>query len=181
MPPPGHSMRSGELTSSRRLQNVLEADASAQLVTEIDQLLSFDAPFAWYTMSEDGPVIDWQHVRSIVDQVGSSYEKTFVTIWKFGQPERFAQCCGNPTSGLVVEVSSPFGSSDLVTRLHAKAWEGHLVTNLRWAYFAAEDELHTPEATIEIFFDWLNHGRIPAGMERRPVWGSVGNGRNSPQ
>jgi hypothetical protein len=170
---PGGKVRSGEFLPIGRAHAVLEVDASAQLVTDIEELLAFDAPFTWYTMSEEGPVLDWQHVRTIVDQVGSSFEKTFVTIWKSGQPDRFAQCCGHPATGLIVEISSPEGSA-LITRLHAKAWEGHLVTNLRWAYFAADDELHSPEATMEIFFEWLVHGRIPPGMERRPPWGMVG-------
>lgn len=166
--------RSSDFRSSTRLQSVLGTDASPQLVTEINQLLSFDALYTWYTMSEEGPVIDWQHVRSLIDQVGSSFEKTFVTIWRSGQPERFAQCCGNPTSGLVVEASSPFGTADLITRVNARAEEGRLITNQLWGYFAADDEVHSPEAAIEIFFDWLVHGRISAGMERRPTWGLRG-------
>lgn len=172
-PVKGSTVRAGGFPSSGHFHGVLDAGASAQLVTEIDRLLSFDTEYTWYTMSQEGPVIDWHQVRSMVDQVGSSFEKTFLTIVKTGEPVRFAQCCGDPATGMVVEVSSP-SETDLVTRLHAKAWEGHLITNLRWAYFAADDELHTPEATIEIFYEWLVHGRIPAGMERRPAWGLVG-------
>ena len=168
-------MRPGGFPSSKRMQGVLEANASAQLVTEINQLLSFDALFTWHTMEDEGLVTDWQHVRSMVDLLGSSFEMTFLTVVKTGDPVRFAQCCGDVATGMVVEVSSPSGS-DLVTRLHAKAWEGHLITNLRWAYFAADEELHSPGAVMEIFFDWLVHSRIPAGMERRPVWGLVGDG-----
>jgi predicted phosphodiesterase len=151
-------MRSGGFPSSKRMQGVLEADASAQLVTEINQLLSFDALYTWQTMEEEGLVVDWQHVRSMVDRVGSSFEMAFLTVVKTGNPARFAQCCGDAATGMVVEVSSPSGA-DLVTRLHAKAWEGHLITNLRWAYSGADDELHTPQAAMEIYFERLVQSR----------------------
>jgi len=64
----GGKVRSGEFPSAGRAHAVLEVDASAQLMTDINELLAFDAPFTWYTMSEEGPVLDWQHVRTIVDR-----------------------------------------------------------------------------------------------------------------
>lgn|GEM_PF-6440894 len=163
-------MGSGGYPSSQQPTRVLEADASPQLVAEINQLLSFDALYTWYTMSEEGSVIDWQHVRSMIDQVGSSYEKTFLVIARTGRPRRFVQCCGNCITGLIVEANSHSGS-DLITRPHAKSAESRLITNPRWPYFGADDELHSREAALEIFFEWLVHDRIPSGMERRPRWG----------
>lgn len=162
--------RSGGFPSSKRMQGVLEADASAQLVAEINQLLSFDALYTWHTMEEEGLVVDWLHVRSMIDQVGSSYEKTFLVIARTGRPRRFVQCCGNGITGLIVEANSHSGS-DLITRLHAKSSESRLITNPQWPYLGADDELHSPEAALEIFFEWLVHDRIPSGMERRPRWG----------
>ena len=91
-------------------------------------------------------------------------------IARTGCPRRFVQCCGNGITGLIVEANSHSGS-DLITRLHAKSSESRLITNPRWPYLGADDELHSPEAALEIFFEWLVHDRIPSGMERRPRWG----------
>jgi hypothetical protein len=106
----------------------------------------------------------------MIDRVGSSARWTYLVVSRADDRRVFAHCCGNARTGLVVELSTDLGSK-LVVAEGTVCVDGREVGNAAWPYFANEVELHTPPEAIEIFFEWLVHGRVLAGMELQPQWG----------
>jgi len=118
----------------------------------------------------------WPTVRRFIDCVGSAQSGYLVVqpIEAGDVPFRWAQCTGGSHTPLLVEVGFDSGVG-IVAPAGAPSAEPVVVTRAGdvWPHASVADPnvLLDPATCVDVFFAWLTWGRLPAGLEIRPVDG----------
>lgn len=121
-------------------------------------------------------VTPWPGVRGLVDRVGSARAGYLIVqpLAKGGVAYRWAQCTGGRHTPLLLEVGFDSGVG-IVALAGAPSAEPVVVTRAGdvWPHASVADPnvLLDPATCVDVFFSWLTWGRLPAGLEMRPVDG----------
>jgi hypothetical protein len=138
-------------------------------------LESAEAEVLWQLPGSSGRT-DWPNVRDLVNRVGSARAGFLIVepAVKPGDKYRWAQCTGGSRTPLLIEVGFDSGVG-IVAPAGAPLAEPVVVTRAGdvWPHASVADPnvLLDPTTCVDVFFSWLTWGRIPAGLEMRPVDG----------
>lgn len=144
----------------------------SELVTLFE---SAEAEVRWKLPGSSGST-SWPKVRGLVDHVGKPYAGYMIVepLATLHAAYRWAQCTGGSRTPLLVEVGFDSGVG-IVAPAGAPSAEPVVVTRAGdvWPHASVADPnvLLDPATCVDVFFSWLTWGRIPAGLEMRPVDG----------
>lgn len=119
--------------------------------------------------NQHGFVFGWTDLAALIANLGSGAAWAWIVVDDLASGY-FAQACGNPEIGVIVEVANPIDHVQMVVPEGSHPWPRHDVGSYGFSFRAAEAESLDLATAVAVVRCWLEFHAIPMGMSLRNGW-----------